>query len=307
MRIVFMGTPDFALTAIESIYREGHDIALVVSQPDKPSGRGYVLTPSPVKKFALEKGIEVITPKTMRDEETEKILRSVHADVFVVAAFGKILPQNILDIPPHGSICIHASLLPALRGAAPINRAVMEGHTEGGITIMYMDAGIDTGDIILQRSIPITENMTAGEYHDAMAALGGQMILEYLLLASEGKATRTPQRDEGSSYAPKIDKKEAYEDFSRTAKQTHDRIRGLSPYPGAYAFLKGKRIKFLASVLTNGTGEPGTVLSTENGIEIACKEGSVTITHLQPEGKGKMDYASFLRGNSVKKGDIFNV
>ena len=307
MRIVFMGTPDFALTALEAIYEAGHDIALVVSQPDKPSGRGYVLTPSPVKKFALEKGIEVITPKTMRDEETEKILRSVQADVFVVAAFGKILPQNILDIPPHGCICIHASLLPALRGAAPINRAVMEGHTEGGITIMYMDAGIDTGDIILQRSIPITENMTAGEYHDEMARLGGELILEYLSLASEGKATRTPQTEEGSSYAAKIDKKEAYEDFSRTAKQTHDRIRGLAPYPGAYAVLNGKRIKFLQSVLTNGTGVPGTVLSTENGIEIACASGSVTITYLQPEGKGKMDYASFLRGNSVKKGDIFNV
>lgn len=307
MRIVFMGTPDFALTALEAIYEAGHDIALVVSQPDKPSGRGYVLTPSPVKKFATEKGIEVITPKTMRDEETEKILRFVQADVFVVAAFGKILPQNILDIPPHGCICIHASLLPALRGAAPINRAVMEGHTEGGITIMYMDAGIDTGDIILQRSIPITENMTAGEYHDEMARLGGELILEYLSLASEGKATRTPQTEEGSSYAAKIDKKEAYEDFSRTAKQTHDRIRGLAPYPGAYAVLNGKRIKFLQSVLTNGTGVPGTVLSTENGIEIACASGSVTITYLQPEGKGKMDYASFLRGNSVKKGDIFNV
>ena len=307
MRIVFMGTPDFALTALEAIYQAGHDIALVVSQPDKPSGRGYVLTPSPVKKFALEKGIEVITPKTMRDEETANILRSVNADVFVVAAFGKILPQNILDIPPHGSICIHASLLPALRGAAPINRAVMEGHTEGGITIMYMDAGIDTGDIILQRSIPITENMTAGEYHDEMARLGGELILEYLSLASEGKATRTPQTEEGSSYAAKIDKKEAYEDFSRSAKQTHDRIRGLAPYPGAYAVLNGKRIKFLGSFVSNGTGAPGTVISTENGIEIACKEGSVTITHLQPEGKGKMDYASFLRGNSVKKGDIFNV
>ena len=307
MRIVFMGTPDFALTALEAIYQAGHDIALVVSQPDKPSGRGYVLTPSPVKKFALEKGMEVITPKTMRDEETAEKLRSAKADVFVVAAFGKILPQNILDIPPHGSICIHASLLPALRGAAPINRAVMEGHTEGGITIMYMDAGIDTGDIILQRSIPITENMQAGEYHDKMAVLGGELILEYLSLAAEGKVTRTPQPAEGSSYAPKIDKKEAYEDFSRTAKQTHDRIRGLAPYPGAYALLNGKRIKFLGSVISSGTGAPGTVLSTENGIEIACASGSVTITHLQPEGKGKMDYASFLRGNSVKKGDIFNV
>ncbi len=306
MRIVFMGTPDFALTALKAICDAGHDVALVVSQPDKPSGRGYALTPSPVKKYALEKGIEVVTPTTMRDEAAENMLRAVNADVFVVAAYGKILPQNILDIPPHGCICIHASLLPALRGAAPINRAVMEGHTEGGITIMYMDAGIDTGDIILQRAIPISENMTAGEYHDKMAVLGGELIKEYLELADKGLVTRTKQPEEGSSYAAKIDKKEAYEDFSLPASQVHNRIRGLSPYPGAYAFLNKKRIKMLSSFVSDGCGVPGTVLSTDKGIEIACGEGSVVITSLQPEGKGKMDYASFLRGNSVNKGDIFN-
>ena len=305
MRIVFMGTPEFALTALKAIYEQGHEIALVVSQPDKPSGRGYVLTPSPVKAFALEKGIEVVTPKTMRDDEAERILREADADIFVVAAFGKILPKNILDIPPHGSICIHASLLPALRGAAPINRAVMEGHAQGGITIMYMDEGIDTGDILLSRAIPIPEDMTAGEYHDAMASLGAELILEYLSLAEKGNVTRTPQPKEGT-YAQKIDKKEAYEDFSRTARETHNRIRGLAPYPAAYAFLGGKRIKLFASSVSDGCGVPGTVLSTEKGIEIACGEGSVVITSLQPEGKGKMDYASFLRGNSVKKGDMFN-
>lgn len=306
MRIVFMGTPDFALTALKSICEAGHDVALVVSQPDKPSGRGYALTPSPVKKYALEKGIEVVTPTTMRDEAAENMLRAVNADVFVVAAYGKILPQNILDIPPHGCICIHASLLPALRGAAPINRAVMEGHTEGGITIMYMDAGIDTGDIILQRAIPISENMTAGEYHDKMAVLGGELIKEYLELAEKGLVTRTKQPEEGASYAAKIDKKEAFEDFSLPASQVHNRIRGLSPYPGAYAFFNKKRIKMLFSFVSDGAGAPGTVLSTDKGIEIACGEGSVVITQLQPEGKGKMDYASFLRGNTVNKGDIFN-
>ncbi|MBO5403185.1 MAG: methionyl-tRNA formyltransferase [Clostridia bacterium] len=307
MRVVFMGTPEFALTSLKAIYDAGHDIALVVSQPDKPSGRGYALTPSPVKKFALEKGIEVVTPASMRTEEADRLLRSVNADVFVVAAFGKILPQNILDIPPHGCICVHASLLPALRGAAPINRAVMEGHDKGGITIMYMDAGIDTGDIILQRAIPIPEDMTAGEYHDKMAVLGGELITEYLSLAEKGLVTRTPQTEDGASYANKIDKKEAYEDFSRSARETHNRIRGLAPYPAAYALLNGKRIKLFASSVSDGCGAPGTVLSTEKGIEIACGEGSVIITALQPEGKGKMDAQSFLRGNSVKKGDIFNV
>ena len=302
-----MGTPEFALTSLKAIYDAGHDIALVVSQPDKPSGRGYALTPSPVKKFALEKGIEVVTPASMRTEEADRLLRSVNADVFVVAAFGKILPQNILDIPPHGCICVHASLLPALRGAAPINRAVMEGHDKGGITIMYMDAGIDTGDIILQRAIPIPEDMTAGEYHDKMAVLGGELITEYLSLAEKGLVTRTPQTEDGVSYANKIDKKEAYEDFSRSARETHNRIRGLAPYPAAYATLNGKRIKLFASSVSDGCGAPGTVLSTEKGIEIACGEGSVIITALQPEGKGKMGAQSFLRGNSVKKGDIFNV
>lgn len=306
MRIVFMGTPDFALTALKSIYEAGHTVALVISQPDKPSGRGYALTPSPVKKYALEKGIKVATPSTMRDAAAEELLRSANADVFIVAAYGKILPDNILNIPPHGSICIHASLLPALRGAAPINRAVMEGHAQGGITIMQMDAGIDTGDIILQGVIPIPENMTAGEYHDKMARLGGELIKEYLALAENGRVAGIPQTEEGATYAQKIDKKEAYEDFSRNGKETHNRIRGLSPYPGAYAFLNGKRIKLLSSFASSGSGVPGTVLSTHKGIEIACAEGSVTVTALQPEGKGKMDYTSFLNGNSVKIGDIFN-
>lgn len=306
MRIVFMGTPEFALTALKAICENGHDVALVVSQPDKPSGRGYALTPSPVKKYALEKGIDVVTPATMRSAEAEEMLRAVNADVFVVAAYGKILPSNILNIPPKGCICIHASLLPALRGAAPINRAVMEGHTQGGITIMYMDEGIDTGDIILQRAIPIPEDMTAGEYHDKMAVLGGELINEFLSVAEKGEYPRMKQPENGATYASKIDKKEAYEDFSLSARAVHNRIRGLCPYPGAYAFFNKKRIKMLSSFVSDGCGAPGTVLSTDKGIEIACGEGSVVITQLQPEGKGKMDYASFLRGNTISKGDIFN-
>ncbi len=307
MRIVFMGTPNFALTALKSIADNGHDVALVVSQPDKPSGRGYALTPSPVKQYALENNIPVITPLTLKDEEVQKQLEQVKADVFIVAAYGRILPESVLNIPPLGCVNIHASLLPALRGAAPINRAVMEGHTLGGITIMYMEKGLDTGDIILQKAIPIPENMTAGEYHDIMAELGGEMINEYLSLAALGKPKGIPQQEDKATYAQKIDKKEAFEDFSRTAEETHNRIRGLSPYPAAYALFGGKRIKLLASFVSKGSGKAGEVLSTDNGIEIACKTGSVTVTLLQPEGKSKMDYASFLRGNSLNKGDLFNV
>ena len=183
MKILFFGTPDFAIPCLKMLKEENYDIPAVVTQPDRKSGRGHKVNPTPVKSVALEMGIPVYQPESIKNGELSELLFETQPDMIVVVAYGKILPKEILDYPKYGCVNIHASLLPKLRGAAPINRAVMEGHTEGGITIMYMDAGIDTGDIILQRSIPITENMTAGEYHDAMAALGGQMILEYLSLA----------------------------------------------------------------------------------------------------------------------------
>lgn len=305
MRLVFMGTPDFALTALRAICEAGHDVALVVSQPDKPRGRGYLLTPSPVKKYAVDNGIEVITPATLRDGAAAGKLKSVGADVFIVAAYGKILPPDILSIPPLGCVNIHASLLPAHRGAAPINRAVIEGDTVGGITVMYMDAGMDTGDIIAQRSIPIPPDMTAGEYHDSLAELGGEMITEYLSAAEKGPVPRTPQPSEGVTYSPKIDKTETRADFTRSGAEVCNLIRGLSPYPAAYTVFRGKRIKLLRAHPGTGSGKPGTVISLSDGIEIACGTGSAVVTSLQPEGKGVTDYASYLRGNACKTGDLF--
>ncbi len=306
MKIVFMGTPEFAQVALRALVEDGQDIALVLTQPDKPKGRGYTLTPSEVKAYAIEQGFRVETPTTLRTPEAEELLRSVGADLFVVAAYGKILPENILSLPRLGCVCIHASLLPAWRGAAPIQRAIMNGDTVGGVTMMYMDAGIDTGDIILQKSIAIPDDMTAGQYHDEMAKVGAEAALEFLRLAEQGTIPRVKQTGD-FCYAEKITKEDQYVSFEETATQTHNRIRGLAPVPSAFAFLGGKRVKLHASHVADGKGEPGTVLRADkNGIEIACGKGSVVITALQPEGKGKMDAASFLNGLKDKEGLRFN-
>lgn len=306
MKIVFMGTPEFAQVALRALVEDGQEIALVLTQPDKPKGRGYTLTPSEVKAYALEQGLRVETPNTLRTPEAEELLRSVDADLFVVAAYGKILPENILQIPRLGCVCIHASLLPAWRGAAPIQRAIMNGDKVGGVTMMYMDAGIDTGDIILQKSIDISDEMTAGEYHDEMAKVGAEAALEFLRLAEQGTFPRAKQ--EGNfCYAEKITKEDQYVSFEETAAQTHNRIRGLAPVPSAFTFLGGKRVKLHAAYVSNGKGVPGEVLRADkNGIEVACAEGSVVITALQPEGKGKMDAASFVNGIKDKEGLRFN-
>ncbi len=306
MKIVFMGTPVFAKTALEALVNAGYEIPLVITQPDKPKGRKYVMTPSEVKAYALSVGLRVETPASMRTAEAEEMLREVGADVFIVAAYGKILPKNILDLPPMGCICIHASLLPAWRGAAPIQRAVMNGDTQGGVTMMYMDEGIDTGDIILQKKIDISQAMTGGEYHDAMASLGARAVLEYLHMAESGSVPREKQVGD-SCYAEKIAAQDLYVSFEETGLQTHNRIRGLAPAPSAYCMLEGKRVKLHASLPGNGTGEPGKILRADkNGIEVACREGSVILKSLQPEGKKPMDAASFVNGIRNLEGMRFN-
>ena len=306
MKIVFMGTPVFAKTALEALVQAGYEIPLVITQPDKPKGRKYVMTPSEVKSYALSVGLRVETPTSMRTAEAEEMLREVNADVFIVAAYGKILPKNILDLPRLGCICIHASLLPAWRGAAPIQRAVMNGDTEGGVTMMYMDEGIDTGDIILQKKLAISPTMTAGEYHDHMARLGAEAVLEYLQLAENGTVPREKQA-ENSCYAEKITAEDLYVTFEETACQTHNRIRGLAPVPSAYCMLDGKRIKLHESVPGNGVGVPGQIIRADkNGIEVACAEGSVILKSLQPEGKKPMDAASFINGIRNLEGRRFN-
>lgn len=306
MKIVFMGTPDFACAALQALIEDGREVALVLTQPDKPKGRGYALTPSPVKSLALRAGLRVETPSTLRTPEAEELLRSVGADLFVVAAYGKLLPASVLQIPPMGCVNVHASLLPAWRGAAPIQRAVLNGDRTGGVTMMYMDEGLDTGDIILQRSMEIPPEMTGGEYHDAMASLGGEALREFLRLAESGTIPRRKQTGD-FTYASKIEKADQLVTFRETAEQTHNRIRAMAPMPSAYSFLNGKRVKLHASCVRNGNGEPGEILSAgKDGIEVACGEGSVLLTVLQPEGKGKMDAASFWNGLQNKGGLRFH-
>ena len=308
MRIVFMGTPEFAVSSLETLYECGQEVVLCVTQPDRPKGRGYVLTPSPVKICALAHGTEVITPDRMRDESVIKALEDAKADMFIVTAFGKILPQSVLDIPPMGCVNVHASLLPQLRGAAPINRAIMNGDTAGGVTLMYMDAGMDTGDMIMRKTVEITPELDAGEYHDLLAVAGSECLKEFLKMTENGEEIpRIRQDGDKATYAPKITNEETRIDFDLPAKEVYNRIRGLSPFPGAYFTLGGKRIKVLKASPGDKNGEPGTVICTaEDGIGIACAEGCVILKVICPEGKKPTDCASYLRGHSLPLGTRTN-
>ncbi len=307
MRIVFMGTPDFAVASLEALCESGEEIALVVTQPDRPKGRGYTLTPSPVKQYALDKGIEVISPESLKDEEIIKKLEETEADLFIVTAYGRILSRRILDIPKLGCVNIHASLLPKLRGAAPINRAIMNGDKVGGITVMFMADGVDTGDMILKHEIEIKDDWCAGEYHDALAGISKDALKEFLELARSGNIPRTEQNHAEATHAAKIGNEDAYLTFEESAEATRNRIRGLSPFPGSFFFLNGKRFKVRNAIISNGKGEAGTVISTDKGgIEIACADGSVIITKLCPEGKGVCDAESYLRGNRIEIGTRVN-
>lgn len=307
MRIVFMGTPDFAVASLEALCEAGQDIALVVTQPDRPKGRGYTMTPSPVKKYALEHGLEVISPASLKDEEVLQKLESVEADLFVVTAYGRILSKRVLDMPKIACVNVHASLLPYLRGAAPINRAIMNGDKVGGVTLQFMAEGIDTGDIILKKEIEIKDDWCAGEFHDALAELGKSALKEFIALAESGSIPRCEQDHSSATYAAKIGNDDAYLTFNEPAVCVRNRIRGLSPFPGSYFFIGGKRIKVRNAILGNGSGEYGTVLSTDKGgIEIACAEGSVIIMVLCPEGKSVCNAESYLRGNKIEIGTKVN-
>lgn len=296
-KIVYMGTPDFAVEPLKRIYEAGHNVSLVVTQPDKQRGRGMAFTPTPVKAFATEKDIRVFQPQTLRDEDACNVIKAEEADYIIVAAYGKILPTSVLNAAKHGCVNIHASLLPRHRGAAPINRAIMEGDTVGGVTVMHMAEGLDTGDMILTKTMEIPTTMTAGEYHDALSVLGAEAICQFL---AEETHTRTPQDDSLATYAAKIEKSETEIDFTQPADAVYNKIRGLSPYPCAFAVINGRRFKLVSAVQGTGKGVAGSVISaTEKGIEIACGEGSVLITTIQPEGKRAMSAASFLAGNKL--------
>jgi len=299
MRVVFMGTPDFSVPVLQALGEAGHEIAAVYCQPPRPAGRGKKERPTPVHATALDMGLEVRHPVSLKAAEAQDAFAALDADIAVVVAYGLILPQVILDAPTQGCLNIHASLLPRWRGAAPIHRAIMAGDAETGICIMQMDAGLDTGDVLLQRATPIGEVETTGQLHDRLSMMGADMIVE--TLATLPNLTRSPQPAEGVIYAEKIAKAEAQIDWSQSADRVDAHIRGLSPFPGAWSLVDGKRVKFLASRLATGAGQAGTVL---DGLTIACGSGAVEVTRAQREGKSAQDADVFLRGMPLPAGTV---
>ena len=295
MRIVFMGTPDFAVPCLEALINDNNEIAAVFTQPDKPKGRGYTMTPPPVKVCALEHGIEVFQPATLKDGKAYEIMKELAPEMIVVVAYGKILPKEILDLPQKGCVNVHASLLPEYRGAAPIQWAVLDGKKKTGVTTMYMDVGLDTGDMLMKAELDIGENETADELHDRLSLLGAELIVRTVHASAEGTLVREKQDDSLSSYASMLTKEMSAVDFTQPAGKVHDLVRGLNSWPSATAVLNGKRIKLHRTLPAQGSGKPGQVLSLRPFI-VACGEGAIEIVELQPEGKKKMTAQSFLNG-----------
>ncbi len=309
MRILFMGTPDFALEILKSIYDSGEEIIGVVTQPDKPKGRGYSMVAPPVKIYAEEKGIPVFQPVTMKDEAFLPILRELDPEMIVVVAYGKILPKYILDYPKYGCINAHGSILPKLRGAAPIQRAIMNGERESGVCAMYMAEGVDTGDVIFVEKTDITDEDTFETLHDKLAVCGCKAILHTIEAAKCGRIPREKQDDSKATHAAKILKEDRIIDFSRSAFCIHNQIRGLYPFPKAFTYLPdGKMLQITkSSVCCDKTSDApvGTVICADSeGFAVACGEGIILVKEVIPEGKGKMNAADFVRGRKVAEGDV---
>ncbi len=307
LRIIFMGTPDFAVPVLSEILVEGYDVCAVYTQPPRPAGRGMEPRKSAVHAFADEAGLPVFTPRSLRKPKAQAEFAAHNADVAVVVAYGLILPRAILDAPRFGCLNVHASLLPRWRGAAPIQRAIMAGDSETGVMVMRMDEGLDTGPVGLAERVPITQDMTAGELHDELAMAGSHLIVRALKLLEAGELGFVPQPQQGVTYAAKITNEETRIDWTQTATDVHNRIRGLSPYPGSWfeALIGGRpeRVKVLRSVLVPGKGEPGTVI--DNMLTVACGQNAVRLTQIQRAGRKPMSTADFLRGVPLGKGSVF--
>ena len=291
LRIVYMGTPDFAVGPLAALLEAGHEVCCVYSQPPRPSGRGHKVTPSPVHAFAEARGIEVRTPRRLRSEDDQQAFAELNADVAVVAAYGLILPQAILDAPARGCLNIHASLLPRWRGAAPIHRAIMAGDARTGVCIMQMEAGLDTGPVLLREATDIGAAETTGALHDRLSQMGAGLIVR--ALRGLGDLSPQVQPDDGVTYAAKIDKAEARVDWTCPAVEVDRQIRGLSPFPGAWCMVGDERVKLLASHVADGSGDAGTVL---DGFTIACADGAIAVTRVQRAGKTAMDADQALLG-----------
>ena len=292
MRVIFMGTPEFSVPVLDALVQAGHEIAAVYCQPPRPAGRGKKDRPTPVHARAEALGLPVRHPTSLKSPEEQAALAALKADVAVVVAYGLILPQPVLDAPRHGCLNIHASLLPRWRGAAPIHRAIMAGDAETGICIMQMEAGLDTGPVLLRQATPIGPEETTAQLHDRLSAMGTDLIVQALDRLPE--LTPEPQPEVGVTYAAKIDKAEARVDWSRPAAEVDRQIRGLSPFPGAWTQIEGERVKLLASRLSDGQGVPGEVL--DDALRVACGTGAVELLRLQRAGKAAQDRETFLRG-----------
>ncbi|GGF69709.1 methionyl-tRNA formyltransferase [Mameliella alba] len=298
MRVVFMGTPDFSVPVLDALHAAGHDIACVYCQPPRPAGRGKKDRPTPVHQRALALGLPVRHPERLKSPEDQAAFADLNADVAIVVAYGLILPQPVLDAPKHGCLNIHASLLPRWRGAAPIHRAIMAGDPETGVCIMQMEAGLDTGPVLLREATPIGATETTGELHDRLSRMGAQLITQALDRIDD--LVPEPQPEAGVTYAAKIDKAEAAVDWTRPAEEISRQVRGLAPFPGAWTTHGGDRIKLLGAEPAEGQGAPGTLL--DDRFTVACGTGALRITRAQRAGKGAQDAATFLNGCPLPRG-----
>ena len=306
-----MGTPDFAMPTLRELCLSGHDIVGAITQPDKPKGRGHHLTPPPIKVFATEKNIPVYQPLTLRGEEFATLLSELDPEMIVVVAYGKILPQNVLDYPKYGCINVHGSLLPEYRGAAPMQRAIIDGKTVTGITTMLMAAGLDTGDMLLKCEVEIGENDNFEDIHDKLSEAGAKLLIETVDKLEKGEITPEAQDDSMSTYAAKIEKSDCLLDFSLDARTLHNLIRGLSPIPLAFTHTPdGKLLKIVGSRVFDADKTvkalPGTVLSVGDDIKVVCGKGILSLVTVVPEGKGRMSAADFVRGRKIAEGDILS-
>ena len=307
MRIVFMGTPDFSVPCLRALVSSGHTVVGVICQPDKPVGRKQILQMPPVKQAALELGLPVFQPTTLRKGEGVKLLESLRPDLVIVVAYGKILPPDVLSFPQYGCINIHASLLPKYRGASPIHWAVMAGDSETGVTSMQMDEGMDTGDILLVKKLPIPINATTEEMFDRLSELGAELMLETIRALEKGGLHPIKQDEAAATQVGLLTKEMGLVDWNESALSIHNKIRGLYSWPGAYTYLNGKLLKLQTSRLTNekSDAKAGTVVCANKKLLVACGDGCcLELTELQPEGKKKMDAAAFLNGRGVEKGAV---
>ena len=304
MNIVFMGTPDFAVKSLEQIIKDGHNVLAVYTKADAPKGRKMVLTPSDVKVCALEHNLTVYTPNSFKDEAEVERLKALAPDLIVVVAYGKLLPKAVLDIPKYGCVNVHGSILPKWRGAAPIQWTVLSGDEYGGVTTMYMNEGLDTGDIIFTREVKVGENETSGELFDRLCVDGAELLSETIKAIEDGTAPRIPQNNDEATYASMLSKELSEIDFTKPAKEVHNKVRGLSPWPSAQTKLFSKRLKVIETRVCDKKGEPGKVIAT-NPLTVACGEGAVEILTLQPEGKRAMASDDYLKGHPLDIGTFF--